>query len=126
MSGPGYPREWFRVDRFCDEPQPRTMVKETATRLSWRDSYGRPRVEHKRTNYAQWFPTLAEAQAAIDERERAKAEAAANKALRDAAPELLEALEKLLAKYASKCRAFDCPDANRARAAIAKAKGGAT
>lgn len=137
MSGLEYPREWFLVDRWCKEPLALTMTKETATSLSWRDSYGRPRIEHKRTTYHEWFPTREAAQAAIDERERVKAQASADKRVRDAAPDLLSELEALVAAvcFADPPKMFngvECHEArvptafiDSARAAIAKAKGGA-
>ena len=50
-------------------------------------------------------------------------EALANARLIAAAPELLEALEAMMGRYASKNPAFDTDDAANARAAIAKAKG---
>lgn len=97
MSGE-YPREWFRVNRWNDEPFARMFDRETDAFLIRDDG----RRDKKWTNYERWYPTREEAQAVIDERKHEAAERKRMNLIRDTAPELLTQLEyavKLLGAF---------------------------
>lgn len=97
MSGE-YPREWFRVNRWNDEPFARMFDRETDAFLIRDDG----RRDKKWTNYERWYPTREEAQAVIDERKANTAERERMNRIRDAAPDLLAQLEyavKLLGAF---------------------------
>jgi hypothetical protein len=115
MSGE-YPREWFRVNRWDDEPFARMFDRETDAFLIRDDG----RRDKKWTNYERWYPTREEAQAVIDERKANTAERKRMDRIRDAAPDMLAALEVVCSSH----RASLYPaEFAQARAAIAKALG---
>jgi hypothetical protein len=128
MSGLNYPREWFEVTRYCDDPIARVFIRETEKCLFT----GRKRVE-KWTQYSRYYPTIEEAQSAIYERNAAKAQRKAENRVRDAAPELLKALEAAVecgivpvssvADGGASKHSQQVIVADQIRAAIAKAKG---
>ena len=134
MHTPGltYPREWFEVTRYSKSPRPLQFQSETDKMLST----GTRRFK-KVTDYARWYPTREEAEAAIAEIAGKNAAALAGQRIRDAAPELLEALTmyhawstctpaELESRFPQWPRDEGVGYADKiARAAIAKAKGGA-
>lgn len=89
-----YPREWFRVSRYFPSPEPRQFQRETEHMLfTGMDRY------KKHTDSERWYPTLEEAQAASDKIKAAQADLAQKHRIRDAAPELLEALKRVADAY---------------------------
>jgi len=135
MTERAYPREWFRASKWDNEPLARMFDRETDAFLICGDG----RRSKKWTDYDRWYPAREEAQAAIDERLANKAERERMNRIRDAAHDLLEALEALAnAEYEYRYmhdlhgdddlragRAWDWMrrKGDDARAAIAKARG---
>ncbi|HMO76753.1 MAG TPA: hypothetical protein PKD99_12405 [Sphingopyxis sp.] len=81
-----YPRKWYRVSQWMDAPQALTFERETRAFLF----AGECRTV-KRSRFAQWYPTLEEAEAVIAARKANKTERTRLELIRDAAPELLAA-----------------------------------
>lgn len=86
-----YPREWHRVSRWASKPDTRMFDRETENCL-----FAGNRRHLKQTAHERWYPTLEDAQAAIDKRNADKAEQERRARIRDAAPDLLEALEGVM------------------------------
>lgn len=119
MGKDGYPKTWLRVGKGKDTPEPREMTRETDYHIYWRDDRGRERSEAKGPNNSVgWYSTEDEALAVIHGRAENAAAKNADKLVRDAAWDLLGALELLLSS------AHDYQTGiSEARAAIAKARG---
>lgn len=97
-------------------------TRETAHRYVFRDNHGRERLVVKQSNYDLHFDTEQEALDYVAANRAAREERAAAQRVRDAAPDLLAALEGVVAGY--RMVAANPPEwLDAARAAIAKAKG---
>ena len=111
--------KWY-VTKWHDVPERKEFLRETAhTLVELR--HGRERKVLKATQWGRYYDTRDDAQAAINCRKAYKADEIAMRRVRDAAPELLEALESVMG---------NCLDSEgltaayaKARAAIAKARG---
>jgi hypothetical protein len=114
---------WYKDTRWGDKPIAKTFIRETDKMLISIDSLGEERREAKVSRYSQWYPTCEEAQARIDERLNLKAKKRADKRVRDAALELLEALQGLIAEIDDCSQPDDWEHYPAAIAAIAKATG---
>ena len=145
MSAKQYPREWFRVGRWSDEPRAKMFDRETKHRLYCKNHRGRDRFENKVGTYHRWYPTREEAQQAIDarlsaaakkrariEREVACVNACEGIADPSVVPELLEALDVAHARLEDMLEGDDAQAWKEARkalpkisAALAKARGAA-
>lgn len=89
MENRTYPREWFGVNRWAKTPMVLQIQRETESCI-----FTGTRRILKITTGETWYPTREEAQTAIDARIAREQETARVKRIRDAAPELLEALEE--------------------------------
>jgi hypothetical protein len=90
-----YPREWFRVGGYYrPEITSKVFDGETRHKLLWHDGYGK-RYTNKISHYENWYPSREEAEAAFAARQEGEAFAAKQKRMREAAPELVEALRNL-------------------------------
>jgi hypothetical protein len=98
-----YPREWFRVTRHANEVTTREFVGETPMTL--KEPKGR--FTKKFTLYEQWYPTREEAQAALDIHKAAQVRAARDTRIRNAAPQLLDALEDMVNAFGTPAGAED-------------------
>lgn len=87
-----YPREWFRVHRLSTESEPQIFVRETSHRLYFPGD--NQRYEMKTSSWVTWYPTKEAAQAVLDQRASNKAQRVADNLVRDAAQDLLAALEE--------------------------------
>lgn len=89
-----YPREWWCVPGYYRaDIKSRIFAGETTHKL--RTSEGR--LVNKAGQYENWFPTREEAEAVLAKRHEAEAYADKMKRMREAAPELVEALREALA-----------------------------
>lgn len=94
MSGERtYPRLWFKVNNYGSVPEEREFVRETEKCLFWLSRGGGEVRQLKWTDYARWFPTREEAEALVAEREVKRDRQRFANRVRDAAPEIMEALE---------------------------------
>lgn len=130
MGALEYPREWFRASNWGDQPFARTFARETEAFLICDDG----RRCKKWTDYDRWYPTREEAQAVIDKRIANEAERERMNRIRDAAHELLVALQAMMPDNLCADNPnipdnavlpvdFHYGDLRRAKAAIAKARG---
>lgn len=87
-----YPREWFRVSSWTSTPEPRLFVRETEHMLFYH-SDGEERREAKSGSYETWYPTLEEAQAAIERRKARENVRLAIRLKQVAAEDLFDALQ---------------------------------
>jgi hypothetical protein len=88
-----YPREWWCVTGYYRANlKSHVFAGETAHKLRTQDG----RLVNKKGQYENWFPTRLEAEAELAKQREAEAYAAKMKRMRDAAPELVEALRKAL------------------------------
>lgn len=118
---------WYRVTRWDSTPFAREVVRQTAKQIVFEGGRRSMIV----TNWFQWFPTEAEALADIAARRSEGADREAARRIRDAAPDLLAALEMMRGWGCPAC-CGDCASANPpvtscpmtiVGAAIAKARG---
>lgn len=121
-----YPRNWFQVSNYGGGITEREFVRETDKMLVFLDYRGRERADAKQSSYNRWYPTREEAEAAQAEIRAHNDAKDAERRIRSAAPELLEALERLV----SACVATGTLPGEKGRellarshAAIAKARG---
>ena len=118
-DGRPYPREWFEVTKWSREPEPITIQRETEKKL-----FTVTRSYNKRSDWRTFYPTLEEANAVIAERLAREADAERIKRIRDAASELLYAA--MLLSELGEVLGENNAAVVIARAAIAKATGGAS
>lgn len=132
MTERTYPREWYRVSRY-GQIEARQFLRETAQMLVYnRPGWGgasRETREAKADTYGRWYPELAEAEQASAEIKERLAQKERDRLIRNAAPELLEALEAILATVDARWPGADLARSSwnepviAAKAAIAKARG---
>ena len=110
---------WYQAcKQFGTAPRAVEFERETDSFLIRKDG----RRDAKETTYYKWFPTEAEALAAIADRIEKEERKKAMLRVRNAAPDLLEALEYCLDCLGDEfALPSDCQ--STARAAIAKARG---
>lgn len=83
-----YPREWFAVTPYSSKPKPLMMARETKHILV----DGNGRRHSKVSQYQCWYPTLEEANEAIQKNRAKKAEADELRRIQNNAKLILEAL----------------------------------
>ena len=112
---------WYEVAKaFGRKPTAREFERETANFLIRKDG----RRDAKETSGYKWFPTEAEALAAIADRIEKEYKKKAMLRVRNAAPDLLEALEEILDGYLYGCdMKTKRENIKKANAAIARARG---
>lgn len=97
-----YPREWFRVSRNGTTFERRIFIRETAKALVWLDRNKREHRVLKETAYERWYPTAEMAAQTISANVAARRARDADRRIRDAAPELLSALQRMHAAFNAK------------------------
>ena len=124
MSDRTYPRKWFRVSNYGGGIEEREFIRETEKMLiakRLRGSSVSERREAKADSYGRWYPEREEADAIIAARRGREAEQVSAQRIRDAAPDLLVALQG----YLTDCTNDECERCICARAALARATGAA-
>lgn len=82
---------WYKVTSWSEKLEPREVVRETAKMLVFSDG----RKSMVETGWFHWFPTEAEALAAIAKRKARDAEQVNRRRLNEVAPDLLSVLMRL-------------------------------
>lgn len=106
MTERTYPREWFLASVWTKQPRAKTFCRETDKSLFSLDSLGNERAVRKVCADLEWFPTIEEAQAKIDQCTAERNERRRMELTRDAAPVMLAAIMDAVAAM----RAYLPPD----------------
>lgn len=120
---------WYRVTRYGRDIHEQQFIRETDKMLVSLDWRGNEKRDAKVTASGRWYRTRERAEQAFAEIKQRNAEKDAAKRIRDAAPELLEALEAMVEEWVDYTTVNNLGDPyakhnmKLAQAALAKARG---